>query len=197
MHTVEILRNDEVLCKAGAANAAMLSAHISVSVQDHELGTLSVSGMNDLGGERQSHTYWLDELALVGGDALTLRFAEENAADPPVREIATDSEEHLKSQEWYEQQLKEHPLVAQTLSRIQPNAKLRLLFPGELGIVATLEEEREFISFSLTWNRWRPEYCRITMSSFSQQEALARTGGKKWFEGKLKPGESCVVEIES
>jgi hypothetical protein len=196
MHVLEVQLNGKTLVIAGATNAVLLSGRLSIFVQGPQAATLSVTGMNDLGDERQSHTRWLEEYELRTGDTVGFKFGE-GTPTPPLAEVATDSEEHRNEQEWYDEELRQNPVTPQVLSRLLPNATLRLLFPDEAPIVATLEGGREFISFGLTWNQWHPERCRVALSSFSQEEALARAGSKEWFQGRLKLGDKCVVEVAS
>jgi hypothetical protein len=195
MHAVEVQYNGATICTVGAANAVMFSADISMFVEGPEAAMLNVRGMNDLGNDRTSHTGWIDELDISNGDRLVFRFVDVLAASPPEREVASDSEEHLTEQLWYETQLRENPMNPRELKRDFPNTSLQLSFPGAAPVIATLEGDREFISFQLMWNQWRPERCRVSLSSFSQQEALARAGSKEWLQGNLKVGEECIVKV--
>lgn len=195
MHTIEIERNGVPVCVVGAPNAIMLSVNVDLQVEGPAAGMLQSMGMNDLGNDRQSHTCWIEELVLAAGDTISLRFDERNEATPPAREVATDSEENLADQRWYDEQLRENPFVPTTIPRNLPTATLELLLPNATPIVATFEGEREFISLRLLWDQWRPERCRVSLSSFSQQEALARVGRKEWFAGYLQYGEQCAAKI--
>ncbi len=195
MHAVEVQYNGDTICTVGAANALMVSADVSMFVEGPEAATLHVSGMNDLGDDRTSHTGWIDELDMSNGDRLVFRFVDVPVASPPKREVASDSEEYLTEQQWYQQQLRDNPMKPKRLKRDFPNASLQLSFPGAAPVVATLEGDREFISLKILWDKWRPERCRVSLSSFSQQEALSRTGRNEWFQGNLKVGEECIVKI--
>lgn len=197
MRAIEVQHNGTAICTVGSPNALMFSAGISMSVEGSSAATLGLSGMNDLGNDRTSHTGWIDELALSHGDLLAFRFVDTLAATPPARETASDSEEHLAEQQWYKNQMQENPMEPRELKRHFPNATLQLSLPRIEPVVATLEGSREFISLRLLWNQWRPECCRVSLSSFSQREARARAGSKEWFQGSLQIGEECVVKIGS
>ena len=194
MRALEIKRNGATLAIIGAPNALMFSADIAASIQD-EAATLDIRGMNELDNERQSHTTWLELDQLDDGDRVEFSFVEVESATPPMEEVATDSPEHQSSQAEYEAQLQTEPLVPRELEQRRPDAALRLRMEGHEQIVATLESGREFLSCRFLWNRWRPERCRVSLSSFSQKEALARSGSREWFSGALSLGESCVVEV--
>ena len=194
MHALEIRRNGVTVAVVGASNALMFSADIAASIQD-ETATLDIRGMNELGNERQSHTVWLELEPLAEGDKIELSFVEVAAATPPKEEVATDSPEYQAGQAEYEAQLQAEPLAPRVLEQRRPDAGLRLTVPGHDGIVATLESGQEFLSCRFLWNRWRPEQCRVSLSSFSQEEAIARSGSREWFNGVLSPGEKCVVKV--
>ena len=194
MRAIEVQRNGETLAVVGAPNALMFSADISMCIEE-EAATIDMRGMNDLGNGRQSHTSWLELAPLGLGDVLTFRFIETENVTAPVTDTASDSEEHIEAQAEYEEQLKTNPLTPRELELIQPNAALQLSVINGETITATLEGGREFLAFRTLWNQWSPERCRISLSSFSQSEALARSGAKEWFQGVMKIGEQCSVKI--
>jgi len=194
MYALEIQRNGITLAVVGASNALMFSADISATIEE-EGATIDVRGMLDLGSERKSHVTWLALEPLRIGDLLNFRFFESDIANAPVEEMATDSEEHINRQAEYEALLKSNPMVPGKLDIKQPNATLQLRAADGPEIIATLESGREFIAFRVLWNQWRPECCRLSLRSFSQQEALARSGSSEWFQGTLKVGEQCAVRI--
>jgi hypothetical protein len=197
MRAIEILRNGSMLCVAGTASASLLSVHVNLFIEEPHFGTLRVSGMNELENERSSHTYWLEDESLGENDRLTIRFTESDHVTPPGTETATDSEQYIAEQKWYEGEVKQGIFEPREVQRTWPNGWLSLATPGSGSVVATFEGEREFITFSLSWNQWRKDVCRFSLSSFSQSEAVARAGSKQWFEGKLKLEECCEVRLGS
>jgi hypothetical protein len=181
---------------AGTERASLLTIHFDISVEDPGQGTLRVTGMNDLEEQRSSHTAWIDEKIVREGDMLRIRFVESAWATTPAKEFATDSEEYIAEQAWYEGELAKNPWAPRVMQRRWPGGQLAFRLPGVEPVVATFEDEREFISLSLVWNRWRPDDCRYALSSFSQAEAMASSGSKKWAGGSLQLDESCEVRIE-
>jgi hypothetical protein len=194
MHALEVQRNGVTLVVVGASNALMFSADVSSTIEE-EAATIDIRGMIDLGSDRKSHANWLELEPLRVGDVLSFRFFESEVVTAPIQEVATDSEEHVAGQAEYEELLKSTPIVPRQLDIKQPSASLQLSIAGSERITATLESGREFIAFRTLWDRWNPERCRISLSSFSQQEALSRTGSKEWFQGALKVGEQCTVTV--
>jgi len=194
MRALQVIRNGELLAVAGTPKAIMLAADITTSI-DEPGAVLDVRGMDDLGDDRQSHTNWIEFAPLGRGDRLEVCFLEADSSTSPIQETATDTEQYKAEQAEYAAQLQAEPLVPRALNLIQPNATLMLQVEGHELVVATLEGGREFISCHLLWNRWHPERCRVSLSSFSQAEAIARTGSREWFRGSLCVGECCVITI--
>jgi hypothetical protein len=193
MHALEVKLDGVTLAVAGSPNAIFVAIHISSDIE--QVGaSLDISGMNDLGGERRSHTNWIMQQPLPPQARLELRLVETATATPPIREVAADDPEHLADQADYKRRLRDDPPVSRALQAVSPGASLALTLGGR-RTVATLESGREFLMCSLLWDAWRPEQCRVRMSSFSQAEALAREGAREWTRAQLGLGESCLVEI--
>jgi len=90
MRALEILRNGSVLCVAGTENASLLSVHLNLFIEVPGQGTLRVSGMNELEGERSSHTYWLEEEVVAPGESLSIRFTNlESPCPQPAKSRPT------------------------------------------------------------------------------------------------------------
>ena len=178
----------------GAPNALMFDARISASIEDTEV-TLEVHGMNDFGSNRQSHTTWLELAPLERGDVIGFRFTESEQATRPTLEVASDSEEHLIEQAKYEKALVSQSLAPRQLDHKNPHASLKLFLKDQPTFTAVLESGREYLSFSTLWNQWHPERCRVSLSSYSQAEAIARSGTREWFNGYLYLGDECSVEV--
>jgi hypothetical protein len=151
--------------------------------------------MNDLEGDRSSHTSWLEEEIITPGERLLIRFTESESVTPPAAEVATDSAEYMAEQKQYEEDVAKDLFEPRAVARRWPEGRLSFSATNAQEVVATFEAEREFMMLSLSWNRWRPDTCRYLLSSFSQAEAIARTRGKVWAEGKLQLEESCQVSI--
>jgi hypothetical protein len=98
MRAIEILRNGSMLCVAGTENASLLTVHVVLFIEEPRVGTLRVSGINELENERTSHTYWLEDEALAEDDKLTIRVTDSDYATPPTTETATDSEQYIAEQ---------------------------------------------------------------------------------------------------
>lgn len=195
MRALDIHRNGLVLCVAGTDNASLLNVHLNLSVEEAKRGALRIAGMNDLEGDRSSHTYWFEDEIMAPGEKLLIRFVESDSVTPPASEIATDSVEYIAEQELYEEEVSNGLFNSRAIAREWPEGRLSFSATNVPEIVASFESEREFMILSLSWNRWQPDTCRYYLSSFSQAEAIARTGGRVWAEGKLQLDEECHVSI--
>jgi len=114
---------------------------------------------------------------------------------PPASEVTTDAVQYLAEQEQYQGEVAKGMFEPGEVVRTWAGGSLTVCVPGASPIVATFEGDRQFITLSLSWNRWRPEVCRYSLSSFSQAEAVARTGSKEWVEGRLQLEERCQVSL--
>lgn len=195
MHALEVKLDGVALAIAGAPKAIILAVHINFSIEQ-DRAYIDISGMNDLGSERRSHTNWVMQQSLPRQGRLELSLIDTPEVTPPIREIATDDAQHLADMADYEQRQRDEPFSPRVLETVSPHATLALTLGGQ-RTVASLESGREFLSFSLHWDAWRPGQCRVSLSSFSQAEALARHGSRDWVRGKLGLGESLLVEFGS
>jgi hypothetical protein len=196
MRALQIELNGQSLAVAGSNAAVLLSAGISLSIHENG-GTLDVSGMEDLGNDVRSHLSWVEMIDLAQGDRVTVKFVEVAAVTAPSEARRTDSPQYAADQAAYEDELRDNPPTPRVLERKQPGARLALYWNADPPVAASFESGREFISCSFSWNSFRPDRCRVTLNSFSQVEALGRTGGRDWFSGILNVGEACAIELEA
>lgn len=195
MQALEVLLNDRPKLLAGASNALLVAVRLSILVNGDDAATIDVSGMRDLGNDRYSHMWWLEEFSLKEGDELRLKLVNVEEATPPVQEVAADSEEHMAEQAAYEAEIEAEPLKASKPERKRPNACLEISVDDDAPIVADLSEERDLLMLSATWNNWHPERWRISLRSTSFEEAIERTGGKDWLSKHIAQGAQVAVRI--
>jgi len=126
---------------------------------------------------------------------MRIRLASVDEVTTPSEEVAADSDEHLAAQAEYEAQLASDPPQPSTLERIRPDASLELVVGDGSPVVANFDGDRDLLMLGMSWNSWHPERWRVSLSSCSCNEALARRGAKDWFKGHVGPGEDVVVRI--
>lgn len=90
MRAIEIQRIGSVICVAGMPQALMLSVDLSGNVED-PTAALSVHGMAELGGGRNSHLWWFNRLEIVDGDELKFKLVETGTVTLPLEETATSA----------------------------------------------------------------------------------------------------------
>jgi hypothetical protein len=195
MQALEVRRNGLPVVMAGAADALLVSLHLSALVDGEHPATLRIGGMRDLGNNRQSHAQWLEEMVLVEGDELHLKLVSVHEATLPTEDVAADSEEHLAAQAEYEMELAANPPQPTKLERRRPNASLQLAVGAAPPIVGNFGADGELLLLGATWNSWHPEHFHLNLSSCSCEQAIARQGGKDWFKGHVSQGEPVVVRI--
>jgi hypothetical protein len=195
MQALEVRCNGLPVVMAGAVDALLISLHLSILVDGEHPAMLRIGGMRDLGSERQSHVQWIEEMGLAEGDELCVKLVSIHEADPPLADIAADSEEHLAAQAEYEMQLASNPPQPTKLERKRPDASLQLTVGQGSPIAANFGVDGELLLLGATWTNWHPERLRLALSSCSCQQAIARQGGKDWFKGHLRHGEVFVVRI--
>jgi len=196
MRALQIERNGQRIVVAGANHATMIAADVSALI--HESGaTVDVRGMTENDGIA-SHISWIELAPISYDDRITFRFVNLDAEflSPPLEDISTDSPQFMAEQEEYLEYLQNNPPEISELERKQPKATLSLLLPAQNRVTATFENGRELMSCRFLWNKWRPDQCRVSLSSCSREEALAKTDGKDFFQGTLKLGESCMVHLQ-
>lgn len=180
---------------AGARNAFMVSVTISVSVEGDYPGMIHVAGMNDLGDDRQSHTSWLECVDVASGSDFTVQFIESDAVTPPTKEVATDSEEHLKEVADFEEMVANDPPRPRIIESNFPDSGITATLPDGEVIEARFESGRQFMRINFNWNKFRPDRCRVSLSSNSMEEGMNRVAGKQWCELILSLGESVHVKV--
>lgn len=173
----------------------MLSLHLTAVVDGEHPASLHIGGMGDLGRGRNSHTRWLIDLPIGLGDELRIVLKGVKEATLPSENIAADSDEYLAEQALFEAKLASDPPRLVTLERKRPGTTLELELGDCTPIVASFSGGREFISLSVSWNCWRRERCRVSLSSYSVAEGLARHGSKDWLTGQVELDREVVVRI--
>jgi hypothetical protein len=180
---------------AGARNAIMVSVDISVSIEGDCPGMIHVSGMNDLDGDRQSHTSWLECVAVESTAEFTIQFLETDTFTPPAKEVATDSEEHLKEIADFNEMVAKDPPRPRIMENNFPDSGITATLPNGEVIEARFESGRQFMAFRFHWNKFRPDRCRVSLSSNSMTEAMNRIDGRQWCQMNLALGESVHVRV--
>jgi hypothetical protein len=195
MQAIAIRHNGKPICVAGSALGEILAVHVTGDIEGHEPIYLTVTGMNDLDGKRHSHTTWVDALNLSFGDSLEFSLIESEAVSSPIKDVAADSEEHLAEMRWLEEQEKTIAAPPPPRKRVLKNLRFSMAVNGNEATSARLEGDDEFVTFSIVWDKYRPEQFRTNLRTFSSVDAWARKEARKWFDSKVGVGDSIVLTI--
>jgi hypothetical protein len=193
MRAIEIRRNGSVICTAGAHRGTLLAVDLSANVED-TAAALSVHGMADLEDGANLHLWWLNHLQIDDRDELTFTLVETNEVTPTREAEASDSPEFTAKQNEYNRELATNPIAQRAMPRSHSGVAFEIRsVKGQ--VTARLEEPREFLSVLLNWNNFGEERGRFSISSFSQIEALSRTGGQDWMSGAFKLNDTLNVRV--
>lgn len=193
MRAIEIRRNGFVICTAGAPRATLLAVDLIATIEDMN-AALSVHGMADLEDRANLHLWWMNHFQINDGDELAFTLVEIGEATPPGEAEASNSPEFIAKQEEYEKKLAADPIVPRVMSRSHSGLTFEIRSDTE-QVNARLEEPREFLNMRLNWNNFGEERSRFSASSFSQIEALNRTGGQEWMSGAFNLHETLSVRV--
>lgn len=197
MNVIEIQCNGVTLAVAGASNASLFSVSVFATIEGQG-AVVECRGILELSDDRRSHVDWIQMHEVQEGDVLRFCLFESETATAPVRQVVRTSPEHIASEAEYDEMLRAElaePPPPRQLELIHPNAALRFAHSSGEQVTATLAGGMHHISFSVLWNKWELESCRVSLRSFAQDEALDDTTTKKWFRGRLSIGEHCTLTV--
>lgn len=193
MRAIEIRRNGEVLYVAGYPRANLLTADLSVSVEE-TVAALSLHGMSESENGSNLHLWWCNHQSIEDGDELSFELIETDKVTPPNEVEASDSEEFIKKQEEYENELSKNPILSRPMVRTHSGVTFEIKTDSK-HVNALLEEPREFLLFMLNWNNFGEERARFSAQSFSQDEAVSRAGAKDWLSGRINLNQKLSVRV--
>lgn len=182
---------------AGASNATLFSVSVFATIEGQG-AVIESRGILELSDDRRSHVDWIQMHEVQEGDVLRFCLFESETTTAPVREVVRGSPEHIASEAEYDAMLKAEraePTPPRQLELIHPNAALGFTHSSGEQITATLAGGMQHIRFSVLWNKWELESCRVSLSSFAHDGALDEMATKTWFRGRLSIGEHCTLIV--
>jgi hypothetical protein len=183
--------NGEHLLAAGVADGSFVDVTAAGSVFGDAPAYLRVAGMRELPEGRSAHVYWMEDLALVDGDVLTIAPVELPSGSAPSSIVPTDSPKYIEEQRDYQAFLEAHLWPRQEPVRQRGNLTFVISSPGYPTLHASLGPGQEHLMCGAMWNMWRPERTRVLARSFS--------GGRKleWLRGEIPAGGELRVEMRA
>jgi hypothetical protein len=187
----DIKLNGDLLCRAGIANASILSSILGASVDADHPADLRISGMCELSDTRTAHVYWGKERSLSSGDHIMFTLTDCENTTEPTEIKWTDSPEYLEEQRQYEEFEKTHVPDQTPTDRKMPSLSFDCHINGEPKATAVLAPDEEHILCSLIWDKWSPERCRVFVRSFGGAAEDKRQ--TDWLRANLLIGDSLEV----
>ena len=197
MYCLNVHVNGRLLCAAGAAEAAMVTADIHGSLFGEEVASLRIAGMQDLPGNRSAHVYWIEELSLKAGDVLEFMPAEQDTATQPIVVRPTDSAEHLEDQRQYDEFLSAHIWPQPEQKESRPSLQYTLSVSGSAPLKARLPLGHQHLVCDALWNMWQPTRTRVSARSFVGHSQAADLRKLEWLRADLPLGQTLRVEIRA
>lgn len=197
MICLEISRNSTLLCRAGIENASMLSLHLSAFVGADYLAHLFIGGMCDLDGERTAHVNWGDIENMSAGGKVTVALINSDYPTKPIEVKATDSPEYLEEQAKFIEFDKSFVPDSIPAERKLPKLAFDCSINGEHKATAILAPNEEHILCSVTWDKWRPERCRVFVRSFVGSERSGNKLQTEWLRANLQLGDLLEIGVSA
>jgi hypothetical protein len=197
MICLAVHRNNDLLCIAGINNASLLSAIVAGGAAGEDPASFHVAGLQELDGGRSAHVYWIHETPLSVGDCLRFELVQYDEPTVPLETKATDSPEYAQEQRELEELEEssvgsEHPATCEW-----PALEFRLKLRSEVEVSARLVDGEEHIMSSLTWDKWRPERCRVYVRSFTGDTRSGELIATDWLRGVLQVGDTFEIAVSA
>ena len=193
MICLDIKVNGDLVCRAGIANASILSSILGASVGADHPADLRISGMCELPEERVAHVYWAEGRSLSSGDHITFTLIDCEDATKPAEIVPTDSPEYLEEQAKLEEVEGAFVRDEAPAERKWPSLAFDCRINNEHKAIAVLAPDEEHILCSVTWDKWRPEQCRVFVRSFGSSTKTGIEHQTAWVRATLLMGDCLEV----
>lgn len=198
MPTLRIAKNGQHLCTVGSAGIWMFSVHAWADIWSEPATHLGITGGALHPDGKNDFLIWEMDHKLVKGDHVVFEFGEgeEASRKPEVFDDEKAREEVQKeTPKW------ELPLSAESIAEMESRPVLSPDIVWYLSKDATPKSAyrpgpgRQQLSLGLLWNNHRPERMRVSLSSTSLKEVIAREGGQDHVTEYVPIGTRIEFEI--
>jgi hypothetical protein len=174
----------------------MFSAGVWGDIWSKEISHLDVTGGTEEEDGTTQFLMWefLHELKL--GDRLRFDFerGEDSSRRPEVSgEIPDDSNVSAKTQAWPPSE--EEIVNLEARPHLNPHLAWRFSMSQRAPEVFRPGDGRQHLSFGLLWNNRHPERIRVSLTSASLREIVARTGGHDYITDYVPLGSHFELDI--
>jgi hypothetical protein len=194
----EVHSDDVLVCRAGSADASLLSVILSGYISGEIPASFHVSGLQELPDERRAHIYWVEEhpYPLALRSSISISVVDSDNPTPPIEIKATDSVEYLEEQREFEEFEKSYMGPEPQLEIHWPTLKLKFLLNGEEISDAQFLDGEGHIMCSINWHKWSPDHCKVYVRSFGSG-LTANKRETDWFRGFLEVGDRLDVFVNA
>lgn len=190
---IQVTRNGSLVCRAGIENATILSVHVHAWIGGDAAAQLDVTGMCELSEGKSAHVYWDNCVSLDSLDDVVVAFTQFDSPSLPLMLKPIDSPEYLEEQRQFEEFGRAFRGPMEKVEVRFPTVAFDLTREGETIAHAALREGEEHVLCTVTWDRWRPDACRIYVRSFGGLTGPDDERG--WYRGELAEGEHIGVRV--
>jgi hypothetical protein len=190
---LQITRNGSIVCRAGIENATILSIHLHAWIGGDAPAQLDVTGMCELPQGRSAHVYWDTCVGLHNLDDVVVAFTQFDSPSLPLMLKPIDSPEYLEEQRQFEEFERTFRGPMEKIEVRFPTVAFDLTRGGQTIARAALRDGEEHILCTATWDRWRPDACRVYVRSFGG--STGTDDETDWYRGELAEGEHIGVRV--
>jgi hypothetical protein len=197
MPVLQITKNEEHLCTVGSQGLFMFSADVWGDLWTEEAARLNVTGATEDVDGKSEFLIWEFDHKLHKGDRVRFSFQDGATSSRAPDTMRDYDAERKDSPDTFRRWPPQEDEVASFESRPVTNGSLVWGFSmnGATPTVYRPNGGRQQLSFSLLWNYRRSERIRVSLSSTSLREALARAGGVEYVTEYVPLGSRFELQI--
>ena len=181
MPSLRVLKNGDVLCVAGSADAWTFTAAVYADIWGPERSTLTVTGSGRSDGGTRDFLVWQLGYELKTGDRLEFSFVADEASSPRDNSLIDEPSEDEATQDFFAP-IPEDELQALEGRTIENAAcQWQVKFEGREAVCVAPDSQRQHCSLHMTWVGHRIDQLRVSLSKSSLREISSRSGGEELF----------------
>jgi hypothetical protein len=196
--TLRIAKNGRHICTIGSAGIWMFSIHAWADVWSEPATHLDITGGRLQPDGKDDFLIWEMDHKLVKGDQLVFEFLD---GERSSREPELFDDEKAKDQEPKQSPKWEWPLTAEATQEMESRPVKCADLVWYLSMNSSPKAPyrpgpgRQQMSLGLLWNSRRPDRMRVSLSSTSLREVIAREGGQEHVTEYVPIGTRVEFEV--
>lgn len=194
MSSISIEVNGRSIATISLAGMEVVDVSVHGALDREQKATLSAMGGNYSEGGC-GHLIWIDDRRLLPGEVLSVRLNE--ACDIATRgktiaELYPDEDPSIKPDFSISDEMA-------TEIRARPRLHEGFIVQAETSLgqqeKATSDDLNTDFTFSVLWNRFRPDQVRVRLATYCLDDVLARTGGTEYLKTALSIGDNVTFLV--